>query len=259
MADDASAAVVRPASTVIMLRDGAEGIETYVMRRAPSMAFAPGMYVFPGGRVDAIDTDGVRLQTDGPGLEKLAARASTDVGGVVALYSCALRETAEETGVVLAPVGDDARPVLDPVLLPIVGHWVTPETEKRRYDVRFFATLVGLDQAPLLTTTEGDHADWVTPEKALADFMAGTMAMLPPTVTMLRLLLGYADAAAALAAAAERPVLPVLPKRIFDEAGGAHWSLINDRTGEVIVPEVAPPRPSETLGIFDIPVQATEQ
>jgi 8-oxo-dGTP pyrophosphatase MutT (NUDIX family) len=259
VADETSAKTPRPASTVILLRDGDSGVETFVMRRARSMAFAPGMYVFPGGRVDATDTDGVVLDASDDELGVLADRASTDLAGVIALFSCALRETAEETGVVLAPTEAGGRPVLDPANLPIVGHWVTPEVEKHRYDVRFFAAIVGPDQAPLLSTTEGDHADWITPAKALDDFAAGTMAMLPPTIAMLRLLLGHQNAAAALAAASDREILPVLPKPYRDVAGEVRWSLVNDRTGAVIVADVSPPRPSEALGIFDVAVEADTQ
>lgn len=249
----------RPASTVILLRDGAAGVETFIMRRVRSMAFAPGMHVFPGGRVDAGDTDGVLLTGDPAAIDVLAARASTDVPGLVALYSCAVRETLEETGVVLVEPDVDGVLRVDPAELPIVGHWVTPEIEDHRYDVRFFAAVVRPEHDPLLTTTEGDQAAWIAPEVALEQFAAGSMAMLPPTVAMLRLLLGYPSASAALAAAGLREVLPVLPRPFIDPAGEVRWSLVNDRTGEVILPDVSAPQPRETAGIFDIPVEASEQ
>ena len=235
---------VRDAATVVLLRDTADGIETFLMRRTTTMAFAPRMHVFPGGRVDRVDyEERVRFATGD--VRALAERGSTDAAGIAALYSCAVRETAEEAGIDIATRDDEDRLLVDPDRLPIIDHWVTPEVESHRYDVRFFATVVAQAR---LTTTEADTAAWVRPADAVAEFEAGRMAMLPPTETVLRRLAGFARAADALADARTRAVVPLLPRRLVDAQGGDRWVLVHDRTGEVLVDRVRMPHTRETDG-----------
>lgn len=235
---------VRPAATVVLLRDTDDGLETFVMRRASTMAFAPRMHVFPGGRVDAIDYDErVRFVSGDPAM--LADRGSTDVAGIAALYSCAIRETAEEAGIDIAVRDDEDRLLVDPEALPIIDHWVTPEVESHRYDVRFFAAVV--TQARL-TTTEADTAAWIDPARAVAEFEAGRMAMLPPTESVLRRLAGFTRAADVLADARTRAVVPLLPRRLVGDDGQARWVLVHDRTGEVLVDRIRMPHTRETDG-----------
>lgn len=237
----------RPAATVILLRDGAAGLETFVMRRASSMAFAPRMHVFPGGRVDDVDRV-ERVHFVGDDIDALAERGSTDPEGIAALYSCAVRETEEEVGVRLAHRDAHGRLVIDSSALPIIDHWVTPEVESHRYDVRFFAAVVPEDAQARLTTTEADDAAWVTPARAIAEFEAGRMAMLPPTEHVLRRLAAFDRAADVLADAPSRSVAPLLPRRIVDEDGSSRWALVHDRTGEVLVDLVAMPHTREVDG-----------
>lgn len=202
------------------------------MRRAASMAFAPLMHVFPGGRVDHRDYD-VDVTFVGPDgeLQRLAKRASTDLAGLCALYACAVREMAEETGVVLAAVGSDGGIVIDAIAMPIVDHWVTPVMEGHRYDVRFFAALLPAGQVARLTTTEADHVEWILAAAAVERFARGDLAMLPPTITMLQYLTGFADCAALLADAAVRPVVPLLPTRSVHPDGRVEWTMVHDTEG----------------------------
>ena len=238
---------VRPAATVVLLRDTADGLETFLMRRVASMAFAPNMHVFPGGRVDQVDaTERVTFTTDD--VAGLAARGSTDEPGIRALYSCAVRETAEEAGIVIAERDAAGRLVIDPAALPMVDHWVTPETESRRYDVRFFAVAVA-DGRARLTTTEADEAGWIGPAAALAAFAAGRMAMLPPTESVLERLATFTSAAEFLTHAVGQPVVPLLPRRLVDGQGRSRWALVHDRTGEVVLDHVRMPHTRETDGL----------
>jgi 8-oxo-dGTP pyrophosphatase MutT (NUDIX family) len=238
---------IRSAATVVLLRDGEAGIETFVMRRATTMAFAPRMHVFPGGRVDEIDSREQVHFLSGD-VDAMAARASTDVDGVRALYSCAVRETAEEAGIAISSRDDEGRLLIDPTLLPIIDHWVTPETESHRYDVRFFAAVVADGQASL-TTTEADVAAWIAPADALMDFAAGRMAMLPPTESVLRWLAEFDRAEDVIADAPSRLVRPLLPKRFVEADGRVHWAMVNDRTGEILVDEITMPHTREVDGL----------
>lgn len=243
-------ALVPSAATVVLLRDGMDGLETFLMRRVASMAFAPRMHVFPGGRLDALDFE-TTVTITGADPDHLARRASADVDELHALYSCAIRETREETGIDLATIGCDETLIIEASALPIIDHWVTPEGESRRYDVRFFAAMVTGDDARL-TTTEADEVLWARPTDALAAFAEGRMPMLPPTESVLRWLAGFASASDALIAGAERPVVPLLPRRGGDSAS---WALVNDRTGEVILDEVPAPHTREDDGRPRSPVE----
>jgi 8-oxo-dGTP pyrophosphatase MutT (NUDIX family) len=239
--------LVRDAATVVLLRDGESGLETFVMRRATTMAFAPRMHVFPGGRVDDIDfREEVRFVSGD--VDALAARGSTDASGIAALYSCAIRETAEEVGIDLSVRDDRGRLLVDPSALPIIDHWVTPEMEGHRYDVRFFAAEVR-DGLARLTTTEADVAVWISPAEALAEFAAGRMAMLPPTESVLRRLATFASARAVIDDAPGRVVVPLIPRRLVDGSGTARWVLAHDRTGEVLVDGIRMPHTRETDGL----------
>ena len=240
----------RAASTVILLRDSEQGLETYLLRRVTTMAFAPGMHVYPGGRVDRADhSASVVFTVASSAVDDLAARASTDVAGLVALYSCAVREVAEECGVILVEPGPDARLIVDPAVLPVAAHWVTPEREELRYDVRFFMAELPTGQVAHLSTTEADRAFWTTPQAALAARRSGDLAMLPPTEATLTYLTGFKTAADALADAAARDIVPLLPRRLRRPDGTSRWALVHDRTGEVILDAVDAPHTRETDGL----------
>ena len=237
---------VRPAATVVLLRDVDSGLETFLLRRVSTMAFAPHMHVFPGGRVDDRDYGDV-VDLVGADVAELAARASTDVAGIRALYACAVRETFEEARVSLVSPGAGGRLAVDVAQLPLLDHWVTPEVERHRYDVRFFAAHVTDGQAAL-STSEADHALWIRPADALAAFAAGDLPMLPPTEAVLRRLAGFASASAVLDDAPRRTIVPLLPRRQTLPDGSHRWDLVNDRTGEVLAADVRAPHTRETDG-----------
>ena len=95
-----TAPVARPAASVILLRDGPHGVEAWLMRRVIGMAFAGGMTVFPGGRVDASDSD-PRISTVGGSVEALARRLGESAENARSALVAAARELFEETGVLL--------------------------------------------------------------------------------------------------------------------------------------------------------------
>jgi 8-oxo-dGTP pyrophosphatase MutT (NUDIX family) len=262
----------RDASTVVLLR-GTGGLETYLMRRATTMAFAAGMYVFPGGRIDESDCE---LDVDWVGSPPNPARMTATQRQARGLIVGAVREVFEETGVLLAvdelgrtPVEDDSWETdraavaasspalaevlarrglrLDPHLLPLWTHWVTPEVESKRYDVRFFVALVPTGQQARDVSGEADEVMWIPPSTALQDYSRGRLPMLPPTVATLADLAALPDPAAVLASAVDREVRPLMP-RPREDGGAIAWDVIDVRDDSVVVSLPAEPAGSEVAG-----------
>ncbi len=237
--------VPRPAATVVLLRDTEDGLEAYLLRRVATMAFAPGMHVFPGGTVDPRDADAAVLWA-GPPPDAWEQRLSADATLVRSLTCAAVRETFEESGVVLAGpspravVADTTGPdweadraallnhslgfgellsrrglVLRADLLAPWTHWITPEFEDRRYDTRFFVAVLPQGQLTRDVGGESDRAVWIRPTDAYARFRDGTLAMLPPTAVTLSELMPYDTVADVMAAAAERTIRPLLPRPVM--------------------------------------------
>ena len=236
---------MKDAATVVLLRDAGDGIETFVLRRVSTMAFAPRMHVFPGGRLDDADFD-EEVELVDADVAAMAMRASCRSDELLALYACAVRETQEEAGIAIADRDARGRLVVDPRRIPLFDHWVTPEEEARRYDVRFFIARV---EDARLTTTEADAAMWIAPAAAVAAFERGEMAMLPPTERVLRWLAEFGSADEAIGVGAEQAVLPKMPRRFVDAQGAAHWMLVHHRTGDVLVDSVSMPHTRETDGL----------
>lgn len=187
---------VREAATVVLLRDGADGVETWLMRRVPKMAFAPGMSVFPGGGVDPVDATGPRSAAEAAVAGQLGV--SAEHAGI--LLRAAVREIAEETGVRL-PL-ETIQPW---------ARWITPPAESRRYDAYFFVATLPSDALASAISAEASAAGWVPVAQALAEYRNGERPMLPPTVRTLMELADYERAADALAAAAHRVIRPITP------------------------------------------------
>lgn len=264
----------RPAATVVLLRNTEAGLSTYLMRRTSTMAFAAGMHVFPGGRIDAADFDSsVDVRGD-----INAARMTADERLGRALIIGAVREVFEETGVLLAVDEDgrwpdiddqwdaDRRVIeqssatmggvlarrglhIDTAHLPLWSHWITPEVEERRYDVRFFAAVVPDNHIVRDVSGEADHVRWVTPVEGLEEFSRGQMAMLPPTVATLRELNALATAENLSIHAADRTVQPLMPRARLAADSTLVWEVINASSDEVVWSMSDAPAGSESRGI----------
>jgi 8-oxo-dGTP pyrophosphatase MutT (NUDIX family) len=228
----------RDAATVVVLRDHADqGLQAFMLRRASSMAFAPGAYVFPGGSVDPRDGDRSTGWT-GPTPQEWGTAFGADATLARELVCAAVRETFEETLVLLAgPTGDsivgdtladdggdgwetdrqallnrsqsfaeflDRRGlVLRSDLLRPWAHWITPAIEPRRYDTRFFVAAIPEGQRARDVSTEADQVAWVRPVDAVEAAGRGEMFMLPPTLATLTDLIAYDSVSAVLAAERE--------------------------------------------------------
>lgn len=244
---DAPGTPVQPkdAATVVLLREGAEGIEAFLQRRVTSMAFAGGMTVFPGGGVDDRDTSR-DVPWAGPPAAQWAKWFGCDERLATALVCAAVRETFEESGVLLAGPSEgeivadtkpfaqvrsalvardaslaeflaDAGLVLRADLLRPLSSWVTPENEPRRYDARFFLAALPEGQQADGATTEAASAEWCRPAGALAEVRAGTRMMLPPTMVTLGEFERFDRVADAFAA--EREISRFAPSIVQDGDG----------------------------------------
>ena len=263
---DGSTEPVEPkhASTVVLLRQGdgrPGGLEVYLLRRHVDMAFAAGMCVFPGGGVDKRDFD-ADIGWVGPTAGEWASLLGTDEAFARALVCAAVRETFEESGVLLAgPTQDtvvddtsgpeweadrkalEARDVsftsflerrglmLRTDLLRVWGSWVTPVFEPRRFNARFFVAELPAGQVTRDVSTESDQVVWLTVRDAIGAVDALEMLMLPPTYCTCLEMFDFTTPAEALAAAEGRDLTAVEPRAVID-GEGAYLS-IPDRLVEL--------------------------
>lgn len=231
--------VARPAATVMLVRDGASGLEVFMVVRHHKIDFASGALVFPGGSVDpgdfAIAGDPARC---GPaaGLDERSR----------ALRVAAIRETFEECGVLLArPRGSTA--LLDGVRAGAIGanaqgrtfpeliaaqdlclaldaltpfaHWITPPVLPKRFDTHFYIAAAPSDQIARHDGSESIDSTWINPARALADAEAGTYTIVLATRLNLQMLAEQNDVASALAAARARRIVTVEPVATKTERG----------------------------------------
>jgi 8-oxo-dGTP pyrophosphatase MutT (NUDIX family) len=172
----------RPAAAVILLRGGGRHgtarLEVLMGKRTPAARFMADVWVFPGGAVDGDVTDD-------------AAHRLT-----------AMRELEEEVGVTLE----------DPAALVPFARWITPEQVKVRYDTWFYLARAPAHSAPRADGEEIVETAWIAPAEALARHNRGEMLLVFPTIHKLQVLAGYDSAAAALEAARDANVEPVLPR-----------------------------------------------
>ncbi|HEY1322913.1 MAG TPA: NUDIX hydrolase, partial [Streptosporangiaceae bacterium] len=245
----------RNAATVMLLRPGggagdaavassAPGMQVYMLRRTSSMAFAPGAYVFPGGSVDERDAH-TGVGWAGPSAAEWGEALDAPPELARALVCAAVRETFEESGVLLAgPASDtvvtdtsggdweaDRRAllsgsvslaellhrrqlVLRSDLLSPWSRWITPVTEERRYDTRFFAAALPGGQRARHVGEEADKTAWVAPAEALTAASRQRISLLPPTAVTLAELRDCGQVSAVLTA--RRPIVALMPEVVLD-------------------------------------------
>jgi len=239
-----------PAATVILLRDSADGPEVLLLERHAKAGVLPDMYVFPGGRVEPADLGWNRVLEDltrrpEPSRESQRfGEPELDHESCLGLQIAALRETFEESGILLARSKRDGRYVgseflrsvreerlrmqagelrfqdfvrqheleLELTALTVHARWITPEVVKHRFDTLFFAAVVPDDQEALHDGVEATSHVWVRPERALEEANAGRRRVVFPTACNLETLFGFASAQSAWEASRTRPIVTVLPR-----------------------------------------------
>ncbi len=231
--DETPPVEARPAATIVLVRPGIDGLEVLLTQRPDSMAFAAGLHVFPGGRVEPTDAD--------PDLVARATGPRDDPAFHVAHRIAAIRETWEEVGVLLARPEDVAARVasgapateLAPAGTPDLGalvarldltlstddlveaaRWTTPRAYPRRFDARFF--VAELPPGAVLVPDPHEVAAhvWLTPQAALVAMAAGVIALWPPTSTTLQRLERARSFAEVQAGLALSPELPIRIERV---------------------------------------------
>jgi 8-oxo-dGTP pyrophosphatase MutT (NUDIX family) len=235
-------APARDSATVILARDGANGLEVFMLERHLNSDFAGGAYVFPGGTLDDRDLDpALWALVDGPTPDEAAKLLGVDPDRALGFYTCAIRETFEEAGALLArrdgePVGYDER--LEPYRAPLANdeltllelaekenlryaadllhyysHWVTPELAPKRYTTRFFVAAFP-DEAERLLHDMGEttNSRWVSPSDALEQGRAGTFTIIFPTRKHLEQLAGFSTVDDLVASTAGKEIEEILPR-----------------------------------------------
>lgn len=242
----------RDAATVVLMRPSADGPEVYYMRRHVTMDFAGGMCVYPGGGVDRRDFDAA-VGWAGPSPADWAARLHCDEETARALVCAAVRETFEESGVLLAgaspdevvadTTGEDWEAdrealvsrelamtdflnrralVLRTDLLGVWDAWLTPVFEPKRYRTWFFVALLPEGQRTRDVSTESSSVAWIPARTAAAQADAGDLALMPPTYLTSLEIGTFGSPEEVLAVATERSVEMFTPSV---EPLGDGWTL----------------------------------
>jgi recombination protein RecT len=220
-------AALRPAATVLLLRDSPQGLEVLMTRRAMTASFAPGAYVFPGGGIDPADAL----------AHGQSSRRTTQSDLHLTQAIAAIRESFEELGVLLARRADGSHlstsdiaaldrkaPFADQCAAHgltlsgaevfVLAHWLTDRDLPRRFDVPFLVARMPEGQAPVADETEQFEPVWVRPADALARFNAGTFFIIFPTIRTLDRLKAHATVQSVLDACAvnEEPLFTSCPR-----------------------------------------------
>jgi 8-oxo-dGTP pyrophosphatase MutT (NUDIX family) len=240
---DREAAPPRDAATILLVRDGAAGVEVFCVERSKQSRFLGGAIVFPGGKVDASDGD--------PAWEPLTTEAraratpssvpfTVDAAHLRTLAVAACRETLEEAAMLHVCGGESVTQAelfalraelagapgalkaflasralrLDLQALHPLARWVTPEAESRRYDARFFVAVAPAGQTGAHDEHETMASFWATPREILRRWTAGEVQVAPPTHRTLATLEGCTTTDAVLALAAASCLDPICPRLV---------------------------------------------
>jgi 8-oxo-dGTP pyrophosphatase MutT (NUDIX family) len=238
---DIPTAPPRDAATVVLLRDGVQGLEVFLVKRHGLSDVLGGAYVFPGGKLDAADCEAAhhahfdRAPQD---LHASLGESETDQATACGLFVAALRETFEESGVLFA---DASGPKTD---APAAGsefharlaaqqlrlhtsavqpwtRWITPRmpsVTNKRFDTRFFIAAMPVGQFAGHDNVETTQSAWLAPRTALEQYWSREIELAPPQIMSLAHLSRHATVASAMAEATARKP-PVIMPEAFNEEG----------------------------------------
>ncbi len=236
-----SLAALLQAATVLLLRDGPQGLEVLMTRRSMKASFAPGAYVFPGGGIEP-DDEKYAINEPLPPIKptqsahKFIARRTTQTQQHTSWALAAIRESFEELGIVLAKqasgdwvtqiqvnaldrhgnfyaqmAAQDFQLAANEVYL--LAHWLTDRDMPKRFEVPFLVARMPPGQTPVADDKEQFAPEWVRPQDALARHEAKQFSMIFPTIRTLQKLIEYANVDAVLqACSSEKPLWTSCPR-----------------------------------------------
>jgi len=225
----------RDAATVVMLRDGTQGLEVFLVKRHGLSDVLGGAYVFPGGKLDAADCDAAHhahFDRSAQALRAALAEPDTEAHIACGLFVAALRETFEESGVLFASeaAGAQASDGTGPDFHTRLANqqlrlhtsavqpwtrWITPRmpsVSSKRFDTRFFIAAMPEGQLAMHDNVEATESAWLQPRTALQQYWSREIELAPPQIMSLAQLARHRTVASALAEAASRPPPVVLPE-----------------------------------------------
>ena len=221
-----------PAATIMLLRDGPQGLEVFMVVRHHQIDFASGALVFPGGKTDRQDAD-PRV------LARLATyTGASDVQSI--LRASAIREAFEESGILLARNAQNQAPAPGPALeawraglnqqsmtlgdileqgqltlaaddLVHYSHWITPEFMPKRFDTHFYLARVPKGQTADHDGHENVDSVWIRPSQVIEDAQAKRRTVIFPTLSNVVRLAQFNTVAEAFDVISRTPVVPILP------------------------------------------------
>ncbi len=235
---------IKPAATVILMREANNGFEIFMAKRSNKSPFG-SVYVFPGGKVDKTDFD-KNLYQFCEGLDdKTASEKLGLTNDGLAYWIACIRECFEEAGILLTNqndylIHDDVqlnyyrnklnageitfkeicsteRLSLRASSIVPCAHWITPTIEPKRFDTRFFLAKVSSEQLGMHDGFELTDSFWIKPAEALKKYKQGDMNMLPPTIQSLEKLdefSSFTDAFNFFAELGDGDIPAILPKFI---------------------------------------------
>jgi 8-oxo-dGTP pyrophosphatase MutT (NUDIX family) len=244
--DEPSEAPVRAAASVVMLRDGATGLEVFLLKRHGLSDVLGGAYVFPGGKVDSADADAAlheRLDASPQLLHESLHEPELSLAEGASLYVAALREAFEETGVLYAESagpeeaqrawslhreGHAFEEVLGLMSLRLLAtqlqpwsRWITPRVRaviRKRFDTRFFVAPIPGEQVARHDNHEATASVWLSPRIALEQYRDGLIELAPPQIMSLSHLARHASVQSVMAQARLRAP-PLVEPEPFERDG----------------------------------------
>ncbi len=269
MSGDPADKPIKDASTVIVLREAGDGLETFLLCRHRQSGFMGGAHVFPGGKVDPSDKEpSWRARVDRPTEDITAQLGETNAEVGLGLLVAAVRETFEDAGVLLAntvadvdlpatrrrlhdgasfsELASDIDMKIDSLALTPYARWITPKMESHRFDTRFYIAVLPEGQRASHDGKETTSATWLRPAGAIEDMLAGRIKLAPPTVRTLDWLAQFDDAKSAISDALSRKPPLVRPRIVTGNDG---WFLA--LPGDPEHPEDEPVLPGATRMVFD--------
>lgn len=269
----ADPAALRPSATIVLLRDGPNGLEVLLLRRSDQSRVMGGVYVFPGGKLDADDCAPhwhPLLDQPAPQLHQRLGETGLPPDTAQGLFVAALRETFEEAGVLLAhsatgqalPSAPALRTTLQqgtpwPEALRQHGlrwhtdaiqpwtRWITPVQTSQpgspRFDTRFFVARLPEGQQAEHDAHEAVASVWLPPREALERYWAGDLSLLPPQLLTLAHLSHHASTASLWQDIQQRPATYILPEAASEE-GVHHIRYPGDPRHSVSTPVLRGPK-----------------